>query len=220
MTPEQWLACRDPVAMLTHRQLDREDRSRKVRLFLCGCCRLIWDTLPDDRNRLAVEVGERLADGRAGPDEVSEAYAKAILGVGSSRPRSARWEAVMASTGTLTRGDRVGIGYAIRIVEITRRASPARRRTGLAEAQCDLIRDLFGDPFRPEFFDPAWATPTAVELARDIYDGRDFARMPSLGDAIEEAGCADSRILDHCRNGVGHARGCWVVDALTGRDEA
>src|SRR5262245_52768175 len=37
---------------------------RKLRLFACGCCRLVWGLLPV-KLRKAVEVAERFADGQA-----------------------------------------------------------------------------------------------------------------------------------------------------------
>jgi hypothetical protein len=80
-----------------------------------------------------------------------------------------------------------------------------------------LLRDIFGNPFRRVAVDPAWLTPGVVELARTIYEGRAFERMPELADALEEAGCHDSAILGHCRVPGEHVRGCWVVDALLGK---
>jgi hypothetical protein len=44
-----------------------------------------------------------------------------------------------------------------------------------------------------------------------------FADMPILADALEEAGCTDAAILDHCRQPGEHVRGCWVVDLLLGK---
>jgi hypothetical protein len=83
--------------------------------------------------------------------------------------------------------------------------------------QSDLIRDIIGNPFRPVIFDPSWLDSTVIELARSIYDARDFDRMPMLGDALEKAGCNNRTILDHCRGQVKHVRGCWVVDHLLGK---
>jgi hypothetical protein len=50
-----------------------------------------------------------------------------------------------------------------------------------------------------------------------MYDSRDFADMPILGDMLEEAGCAQSAILDHCRQQGEHALGCWALDTILGR---
>src|SRR5437762_722095 len=55
-------------------------------------------------------------------------------------------------------------------------------------------------------------------LAQAVYEERAFERLPVLADALEEAGCTDAAILDHCRSPGPHARGCWVVDLLLGRE--
>jgi hypothetical protein len=89
---------------------------------------------------------------------------------------------------------------------------------------CDLIRDLFGNPFRPVAIDPAWLTPAVVAIARAAYEQRhpgrgtlDSARLAVLADALEEAGCTDPALLGHCRSGGEHYRGCFLVDALLGK---
>jgi hypothetical protein len=79
------------------------------------------------------------------------------------------------------------------------------------------LRCLFGNPFRPVAFDPAWRAPTAVALAQRIYDERDFGAMPVLADALQDAGCEHPDVLAHCRGGGEHARGCWVVDLVLGK---
>jgi hypothetical protein len=87
-----------------------------------------------------------------------------------------------------------------------------------AGAQLALAQDIFGNPFRPVAFDPAWRTGTAVALANTMYDARDFAAMPILADALEEAGCDVPDVLNHCRDPKGvHVRGCWVVDLVLGK---
>jgi hypothetical protein len=86
-----------------------------------------------------------------------------------------------------------------------------------ARAQADLLRDLFGNPWRPASLDSAWLTRTATALARAAYEGRRFEGLPILGDALEEAGCDREEILAHCRGPGPHVRGCWVVDALLGK---
>jgi hypothetical protein len=80
-----------------------------------------------------------------------------------------------------------------------------------------IIRDVFGNPFRPVAFDPGWRTSTAVALARGMYDARDFAAMPVLADALQDSGCEDPDILAHCRGEGPHVRGCWVVDLVLGK---
>jgi hypothetical protein len=59
---------------------------------------------------------------------------------------------------------------------------------------------------------------TAVSLARRAYDDRDFAALPVLADALEEAGCREESILRHLRLGGPHVRGCHVLDLVLGKE--
>jgi hypothetical protein len=86
-------------------------------------------------------------------------------------------------------------------------------------AQAALLRDLFGPlPFRPVALDPSllsWGGGTIVKLAEAIYQQRKWEDMPVLADLLEEVGCDDQDMLQHCREQGGvHARGCWVTDLL------
>jgi hypothetical protein len=85
-------------------------------------------------------------------------------------------------------------------------------------SQADLLRDIFGIPFQPVTLDPAWRKPTILALAQAIYEERSFDRLPVLADALEDAGCSDAAILDHCRQPRPHVRGCWVVDLILGKE--
>ncbi len=80
--------------------------------------------------------------------------------------------------------------------------------------QSSILRDIFGNPFRPVTFVASWRTEAAVSIARHTYDARDFTTMPILADALEDAGCDSVAILEHCRGPGPHVRGCWVVDQL------
>jgi hypothetical protein len=80
--------------------------------------------------------------------------------------------------------------------------------------EAGVLRDIFGNPFRPVAIDPAWQTPAVISLARAISQGRSFDRMPELVGALEDSGCHDAEILSHCRMPTGHVRGCWVIDAM------
>ena len=82
-----------------------------------------------------------------------------------------------------------------------------------------LVRDIFGNPFRPVTIDPRWLTSTVVDLASAIYEERAFDRMPILADALMDAGCDNEEIIAHCRSEGPHVRGCWVVDLLRGGSE-
>jgi hypothetical protein len=80
-----------------------------------------------------------------------------------------------------------------------------------------LLRDIFGNPFHPVIFDPRWRTADVVGLARGIYEERAFDRLPLLADALLDAGCDDEHLLAHVRGPGPHARGCWAVDLVLGK---
>ncbi|MCE9566332.1 MAG: hypothetical protein K8U57_30275 [Planctomycetes bacterium] len=81
------------------------------------------------------------------------------------------------------------------------------------------MRDIIGNPFRPVTTDPTWLTTDVVALATGIYEDRAFDRMPILADALQDAGCDNDDILNHCRNANQvHVRGCWVVDLVLGKE--
>jgi hypothetical protein len=85
-------------------------------------------------------------------------------------------------------------------------------------AQADLLRDVFGPlPFRSVTLNPSWLTSDATGLAAGIYAERAFDRLPILADALQDAGCDDQGLLDHCRGEGPHVRGCWVVDQVLGK---
>lgn len=63
----------------------------------------------------------------------------------------------------------------------------------------------------------SWRTSTVTKLAKAIFAENAFDRMPVLGDALEEAGCTRLDVLEHCRGGLPHAPGCWVIDLLLGK---
>jgi hypothetical protein len=135
-----------------------------------------------------------------GAEEVAGYDAVYALLAESARERSFRW---------WRRGPKVSDAAATAAWE----AAVAAKRSELVA----LVRCIFGTPFRQPTFDPSWRTETAVALATQMYDMRDFSLMPILGDALQDAGCPDGDVLEHCRGANLHVRGCFVVDLVLGR---
>jgi hypothetical protein len=98
----------------------------------------------------------------------------------------------------------------------TRAWVPARRVERMI--QTALIRDIFGNPFFRVAVETRWLNSRVLQIAGEIYDHRAFERVPELRDALEEAGCNNAEILNHCRGPGPHVRGCWVVDLLLGKE--
>jgi hypothetical protein len=95
-----------------------------------------------------------------------------------------------------------------------RQAGVTRERA----AQAHLVRDIFANPFRSVRFSPEWRTATAIALAQQMYESREFSAMPILADALQDAGCDNDEVLSHCRGAGPHVRGCWVVDLVLGKE--
>jgi hypothetical protein len=190
--------------------LGRQMNARRLRLFACACCRHVWPRLTDVRSRCAVDVAEQFADGAVEPDVLARAEQQATEAAQACSPESATaaWlacgSAHPSTSGTL--------------ILTTRRAWTDKLVA--PDKLMGLARDLFGHPFRPVVIEPAWLAwngGTVARLAEAIYVNRDFDRLPILADALEEAGCADADLLQHCRSREEHARGCWAVDAILGK---
>jgi hypothetical protein len=203
MDEAKWLNCTDPAPMLEYLRGKASDR--KLRLFACACARAIWDLLEDERARQAVEAGERYADGLTTAEE---------LGVASERA----WEAVDAcpSEANYSAQSTVEISTYDAAVDGARHASLDGVQL---KTQCGLLREIFGNPFRPMTTDPSWLTPEVIALARVIYEERAFGRMRELADALQKARCPDADLLAHCGQESDHIRGCWVVDLILGETQ-
>src|SRR5262249_51154563 len=90
---------------------------------------------------------------------------------------------------------------------------------------CNLVRELFGNPFGPVPIGPTGQTPTVLALATAAYDNRTLpagtlepARLCVLADALEEAGCDNAEILCHLRGPGPHTRGCWALDLVLAKE--
>jgi hypothetical protein len=207
MTEEEWLICTDPHGMLELLQTTGRANDRKLRLFAVACSRRIW-ALIDTLGRTAVEAAEKFADGLAGPEELRAARL-ACQGTGCQSAWYAAATNPAIAARNAARSAQAGIKDLI--------GSDAEELL----AQADLLRDIFGPmPFRPLSINPAWLTPSVIELAQAIYDSRAYDRMPVLADAMAKARCTDAELLAHCRGPGRHVKGCWVVDLICGLTES
>jgi len=220
-----WLTTTTPGSLL--RTLKGKRLPRQRRLFAVACCRRVLDHITDPACRHAVEVAELVADGAADRERLQAAYDGAqnvqqdLFVKAQHAPKAeqtAAWDAWrLAHAAQLTCAPGGMDEASEEIIKWAGHVSPARGAQE-KQAHCDLIRDLFGNPFRgrpavaPAWL--AWDGGTVPRLARAIYDERAFERLPVLADALEDAGCADADLLGHLRAARPHARGCWAIDLL------
>jgi hypothetical protein len=206
MTEEEWLACTDPKPMLEFLRGKASDR--KLRLFAVGCCKRLRGLYRGKRNRQVLEVAERFSD-----DLASRKDMEAARGVWLDRFDSTVMGAGRRAFSWATNTSR----FSIRLARETAVEAANWTGSGEPEAQANLLRDIFGNPFRSIILDPAWLTPAVIELAQAIYDNRAFDRLPALADALHEAGCDNDEILSHLRGPGPHVRGCWALDLVLGK---
>jgi hypothetical protein len=208
--------------------------SRKFRLFACACCRRIWHLLTDERSRTAVEVAEQFADGRATKSALASACGAAYWcwHRPSEELTVAQREAAIAAYSASLPTERTGSKRPHSPLSIAHRAwgdgmfnAETRTSSLSVEEACiagaTLVREIFGNPFRPVVLSPGWCAPAVLALAQATYDNRTLPagtlepeRLAVLADALEEAGCTDADILGHLRGPGLHYRGCWCVDTL------
>jgi hypothetical protein len=205
---------------------------RKWRLIACACSRRIWHFLDDRRSRQAVEATEKFFDGHInpdsyrlaqqeawqawcdtayGPDEdgtINRAYALSFIAANAivRLTSGAEWDGFLWT--------REEILHAVQYAFEGQSSAVEKER----EAQCQLMRDVLGNPFQPVSLQTTWLTSTVVRLAQTFYEDHAFDRLPILADALEEAGCTDATILGHLRGPGPHVRGCWAVDLLLGKE--
>jgi hypothetical protein len=218
MTEAEWLAATDPVPML--RFFEGKGSERQLRLFAVACCQHVWPLLDHPPCLPAVDVAARYADGEAARDELAAARRTV------DEAFSIKDSYLQSKIALAVCGEPLWVIPAISGIEqLLTRQYAAHRKSQRAKMgpvptprYTALFRDIFGNLFRPVTFSNEWRTDTAILLARQMYESRDFGAMPILADALQDAGCEEAGILDHCRGPGPHVRGCWVIDLVLGKE--
>jgi hypothetical protein len=219
MTEAEWLTSTDPRSMLRVVQ-DSRASVRKVRLFNAAICRRYWKYLPEASRAILLE-SERLADGpiRAGAEGMDLCRRANAVVVPFDRQYPTKQ--FPSAEIRIQRNAAAAVCYAVIPGELWGAVSYFWDMSNDEQtAHPAVIRDIFGNPLRTvSVAHPwrAWNDGAVRKMAQAIYDDRASDRLPLLADALEDAGCANAAILDHCRYGGEHVRGCWVVDLLLGK---
>jgi hypothetical protein len=227
-----WFEATSPAPMLAHLKAKATDR--KLLLFATACCRQAWHFVSDPRLPRLLATLEKAADkpltarGRAGAQDRCFTVADSDLDDMQQCLGYELWHALKPpgerSTSSIGEWAAAAYGYDARGPEkkSNRRGTDRKFQRGKAAErarQVALVRDLFGDPFSRARLAPAWRTATAIAVAQQMYDAREFGAAPILADALQDAGCDHDGLLSHLRDTAApHHRGCWAVDWVLGKE--
>ena len=240
----RWLSCTAPGPMLRH--VAPWASARKLRLFACGYCLRLGRLWRDDVGSAEFEVALRFADNEATERQLwmANAAAEGIINAINTREalRWDRWErrghclaefaravtlrlsmeavrGVLAVSPWIEERQPSADGFFRRAWESIQMVAAGMRGRGPEHhIQANLLRDVFGNPFRPVTVQPDWLTPTVVHVAQTIYAERTFDQLPVLADALEDADFVHAELLGHLRSADEHIRGCWALDLILSKD--
>lgn len=213
---------------------------RKLWLFACACYRRLGHLLVDPLACEAVDIAERFAEGAATEDERrsmldrlndvsfalepkwrssrgAEREQLAPLHDALSLAINCLWEHAQKAAYYASSNAYLSLAAMMNPGQATYEEGFLATQNAEERAQAELLRCIFGNPFRTTVIESKWLGAQVVSLASEIYEERSFDRLDELANALRGAGCKDTAVLDHC-NGQGvHDRGCWVLDVLLQR---
>jgi hypothetical protein len=229
MTEEEWLASQWPEPMMV--ELKSKASDRKLRLFDICCCRRLAPYyaviglcgVPE-----AIDRAELFADGLVSEEELKRAQAALARSCFNDEEKqviniAAHADLAIWTILTPAWEDQGTVHEHLWLTDAWEEMDPQRQFPNEKFAKefsilSNYVRDIFGNPFRPVAFAPEWRTDSAIAIAKQMYESRDFSAMPILADALQDAGCDNDAILSHCRGPGPHVRGCWVVDLVLGKE--
>jgi hypothetical protein len=222
MTEAEWLMATDLDTMLMFLRVKTSHfTERKLQLLSCACCYLYWTTLVNESCREVVRVAERFADQLVSIEELVTAVYKVDENAACDGDPS---QFVSGNTLGGLRNPLETCSYVmaqcVAHEQLKNCTSWEHHEEIIKKEQLKhipFLRDIFGNPLRPVTLDTSWLSSTVLALAQGIYSEKAFDRMPILADALQDAGCDNEEVLNHCRQPGVHVRGCWVVDLLTDR---
>lgn len=224
MTETEWLTCDDLRPMLTY--LEKKGSDRKMRLFICACCRMIWEALPDGICLTSVETGEAFADGMVDDAErirVFEAVgeeAERIHEEEDSPREHAAPEA--AAYATCKHGHAAALAWSAALMAASAADNHGLYDQGGSSAQLQCLRDIVLFPDGKKISMHSQPSQTIIALARAAYEDQNLptgflepANLAVLADALEDAGLSNE-LVAHLRSPGPHFRGCWAIDFCLG----
>ncbi|QVL32962.1 hypothetical protein KIH39_03330 [Telmatocola sphagniphila] len=232
MTEDDWQLGANPEPMLRYLEVRMTDR--KMRLFGIACCRRYpleegitpaYVKLLDYAEKLADSVedseGERIWEKlQKRQDDRSQTsdHSLACLLVAFTGKNEQFFRKGKEGCGTVSDWVR----EACRLLIERPRHEESRSNRYFREMermqQADTLREIIGNPFAQTAFDVNWRNTNILDIATKIYEQKEFENLPILADALQDAGCNWTEIIDHLRSSESHFRGCWALDAILSFD--
>lgn len=226
-TEKDWCVGSDSISMAAFVQARVSDR--KLRLIAAASCRILLKVAAFPWVESALRAAEQYADGLICDEDLAEArqrVCEATFWAGEWADETSEENAARAIRALLL----PKAGEALREVldALERHAHLAgtddddrlARSRKEMRRQAQILRELVGNPFRPVTVPWEWREWHGfclVRLAREIYESRAYHDIPILGDMLQDAGCTEEALLEHCKSGCMHEHGCWMLDAILGR---
>ena len=237
MTEDEWRDATDPEPMLAYLEgtpRERLGRNRKFRLFACVCCRRIWHLLTDPRSQAAIDVAEHYADGLVSAAELEQASNAAeqaaqegerSIGMATESGYASWWKTWDSSWASVdarraaawavwtgpdaTESATVTCWHAARAMWAAGHMAWDEERA----EQADLVREVFGNPFRPVPIPDHWPADL-VKMASEVY-GHEHGFF-GLRYMLEGLGYTE--LAEHfSAHEDWHPKGCWALDLLLGK---
>lgn len=223
LSEAEWLSASEPESLLEYLRAAGAVSERRFRLWCCSCVRRNWVMIEDERSRDAINAMELYVDGLITTEEIAIAAEKAFQAylqtLGDGPAASAVSAAFAAFDAADTEPEADGgwqvphslSGAVARQVGHLSDSARLKARDAERLAQVDLLRHIFGNPYRPLSF-PTAAPPTILGLAEAQYRGDNVAF--ALSDALCERGFGE--YAEHFRQ-RDHPKGCAWLDAILGK---
>jgi hypothetical protein len=248
MTEADWLDCTDPTSMLEFLRGKASERTMRLFAVACCRRIWPWLPKPGRKAVTIAEghaeglrsleelqqAHRRVSGGRRSPDNLAERALRVAAWATASGPDAAERAAhdaaefvahrAVAESGRPIVWARKACGEArererrqqVRTQQAYRDGSWTERAW-----QTAVLRCLAGNLVCPTAMEPRWLDwggGLVVAMGRAIREGKTFEQLPILADALEEAGCSEQAILDHCRGAGPHVRGCWCLSLILGKE--
>ena len=167
MNESEWFSCTDPGRMLEC--LLGRASERKLIMFAAACCCRVWHLMTDPKCREVTDAAERLADGLLSQAEF-DAARQSLVPLWVDLPPNypdGGWQVSHYMTAAAYHlgtggGASWAANFAIRglacFAGADESAKPLITVKAEEAAQCNLLRDMFGNPSRPFRFDPGSGT--------------------------------------------------------------